>query len=127
MRAQSILNRRAQTTGSTHNFKEIVQMCAKNIAHIKKTRRFRRELTIFNELLTAREGDESTKYSQSLSADDRLHARFKNKSRKCVKNALKKHTRNGVFFSGAADDKERRGDCLQEETPSAGDERSARL
>ena len=28
---------------------------------------------------------------------------------------------------GAADDKERRGDCLQEETPSAGDERSARL
>ena len=27
---------RAQTTGSTHNFKEIVQMCAKNFAHIKK-------------------------------------------------------------------------------------------
>lgn len=27
----------------------------------------------------------------------------------------------------AADDKEKRGDCLQEETPSAGDERSARL
>lgn len=49
---------------------------------------------------------------------------------KCVQktlHALKKHTRNGVFFSGAADDKERRGDCLQEETPSAGDERSARL
>jgi len=40
---------------------------------------------------------------------------------------LKKHTRSGVFFSGAADDKEKRGDCLQEETPSAGDERSARL
>lgn len=73
MRARSILNRRAQTTGSTHNFKEIVQMCAKNFAHIKK------------------------------------------------------NTTNVVFFSGAADDKERRGDCLQEETPSAGDERSARL
>lgn len=42
-----------------------------------------------NELLLAREGDESTKYSQSPSADDRLHARFRNKSRKCVKNALK--------------------------------------
>ena len=41
------------------------------------------------ELLTAREGDESTKYSQSPSADDRLHARFRNKSCKCVKNALK--------------------------------------
>jgi len=64
---------------------------------------------------------------KASSADDRLHARFRNKSRKCVKNALKKHTRNGVFFSGAADDKEKRGDCLQEETPSAGDERSARL
>ena len=57
MRARSILNRRAQTTGSTHNFKEIVQMCAKNFAHIKKTRRFRRELTIFNELLTASEDE----------------------------------------------------------------------
>lgn len=33
---------------------------------------------------------------KASSADDRLHARFKNKSRKCVKNALKKHTRNGV-------------------------------
>jgi hypothetical protein len=102
-------------------------MCAKNFAQIKKTRRFRRELTIFNELLTAREGDESTKYSQSPSAADRLYARFRNKSRKCVKNALKKHDVFVVFFSGAADDKERRGDCLQEETPSAGDERSARL
>ena len=38
MRARSILGRRAQTTGSTHNFKEIVQMCAKNFAQIKKTR-----------------------------------------------------------------------------------------
>lgn len=27
---------RTQPTGSTHNFKEIVQMCAKNFAHIKK-------------------------------------------------------------------------------------------
>ena len=40
---------------------------------------------------------------KASSADDRLHARFRKKSRKCVKNALKKHTRNGVFFSGAAD------------------------
>ena len=94
---------RAQTTGSTHNFKEIVQMCAKNFVHIKKTRRIRRELTIFNELLTAREGDESTKYSQSPSAADRLHARFRKKSRKCVKNTLKKHDVFVVFFSGAAD------------------------
>ena len=37
MGARSILGLRAQTTGSTHNFKEIVQMCAKNFAHIKKT------------------------------------------------------------------------------------------
>ena len=64
---------------------------------------------------------------KSSSADDRLHARFRNKSRKCVKNALKKHDVFVVFFSGAADDKEKRGDCLQEETPSAGDEHSARL
>lgn len=64
---------------------------------------------------------------KASSADDRLHARFRNKSRKCVKNALKKHDVFVVFFSGAADDKEKRGDCLQEETPSAGDERSARL
>ncbi len=28
---------RTQPTGSTHNFKEIVQMCAKNFARIKKT------------------------------------------------------------------------------------------
>ena len=49
---------------------------------------------------------------------------------KCVQktlHTLKKHDDFVVFFSGAADDKERRGDCLQEETPSAGDERSARL
>ena len=39
----------------------------------------------------ASEGDESTKYSQSPSAGDRLHAQFRNKLRKCVKNALKKH------------------------------------
>ena len=58
MRARSIRDRRAQTTGSTRNFEEIVQMCAKNFAHIKKTRRFRREQTIFNELLTAREETE---------------------------------------------------------------------
>ena len=32
-------------------------MCAKNFAHIKKTRRFRRELTIVNELLTASEDE----------------------------------------------------------------------
>ena len=57
MRARSIRDRRAQTTGSTHNFEEIVQMCAKNFAHIKKTRRFRREQTIFNELLTASEDE----------------------------------------------------------------------
>ena len=57
MRARSILNRRAPPTVSTHNFKKIVQMCAKNFARIKKTRRFRRELTIFNELLTASEDE----------------------------------------------------------------------
>lgn len=28
---------RTQPTGSTHNFEEIVQMCAKNFARIKKT------------------------------------------------------------------------------------------
>ena len=77
MRARSIRDRRAQTTGSTHNFEEIVQMCAKNFAHIKKTRRFRREQTIFNELLLAREGDESTKYSQSPCDDDERSARLK--------------------------------------------------
>ena len=48
---------RAQTTGSTHNFKEIVRMSAKNFAHVKKTRRIRREQTIFNELLTASEDE----------------------------------------------------------------------
>ena len=40
---------------------------------------------------------------KASSADDRLHARFRKKSRKCVKNALKKHDVFVVFFSGAAD------------------------
>ena len=46
---------RTQPTGSTHNFKEIVQMCAKNFAHIKKTRPTSCFLV---ELLTTRKGGE---------------------------------------------------------------------
>lgn len=40
---------------------------------------------------------------KASSADDGLHARLRKKSRKCVKNALKKHDVFVVFFSGAAD------------------------
>ena len=56
MRARSILNRRAQTTGSTHKFKEIVQMCARNFAHIKKNTTFSSCFLV--ELLTTRKGGE---------------------------------------------------------------------
>lgn len=56
MRARSILGRRAQPTGSTHNFKEIVQMCAKNFARIKKNTP--ETVCFLVELLTTRKGGE---------------------------------------------------------------------
>ena len=90
--------RRPQATSAPHGYKPCISFHWKMKWKIRERNSF-----VVIELLTAREGEESTKYSQSPSADDRLHARFRKKSRKCVKNALKKHTRNGVFFSGAAD------------------------
>ena len=59
-----IAGKRKPRTQPTNPPAKFLQRCAERI---KKTRRIRRELTIFNVLLLAREGDESTKYSQSPS------------------------------------------------------------
>ena len=96
MRARSILNRRAQTTGSTHNFEEIVQMCAKNFAHIKKTRRFRREQTIFNELLTASE-DEGLLARKGIERRRQAPRTISKKLCKCVQKTLHTLKKHDVF------------------------------
>lgn len=94
-----IAGKRKPRTQPTNPPAKFLQWCAERT---QKTAR-RSGVKFGGIIQTAREGDESTKYSQSPSADNRLHARFKNKSRKCVKNALKKHDVFVVFFSGAAD------------------------